>query len=394
MAKVFTATGSTPCRLMIIVERPSMDDYEKGRLVTGPSGQEFWSRVWRILRRGRTDFYITSLVNTFSMEKITPAEILANRLRVRAEMIKCKPSLVIVTGYDGARAMLPTLAGLSGDFFHGLPFACTYGTLQPRSTLIVPFAHVGSALRAPDRYQNQLTRDLEAVRDTLDGTKKPHTVGRPFVYRVGLAAFGKPGQVLGVDTEGSLTAMECVTAARGGTKGSEVACIETFKSGSPFLHASLAHAKSIAMHYSIHDRKVLENYDPRFATLAPVHDTMVEAYLLDLPQSLKVLAWREKGYEMSEYLDLVNPLDAALVKSTLQRKVGIWKEEYAALVRRAEKCALNVTPHGKRVTKKLIAKKLKSLVVQHALTLPPMRTIKALERMITRTEDTQADLDE
>lgn len=393
MARIIFGDGPLPNRLMIVSERAHFEDYEQERILVGPPGQELWARVWRVLRLARSDFYVTALVKTAGMDAPTAVEIAAFAPRLKAEIARCKPELILAVGYHAARWFLPQFADVSGDFFHGLAFPFAYGKLQPRQCTVIPIVSPAAALTQPDRYQNALTNDLTAVREFLKRERSYHQPHRPRVYEVGLASFGKPDQVLGCDTEGSVDAPECVTIARGGVHGMEVACLETWEHGNvyPFMHESLRHAKTIALHYALHDLKVLRRL-MRIDDLAPVHDTMMQAYLLDLPQSLKVLAYRELGYEMSEYLDLVTPMDAAQVKATLEHKARIWQEEHEALQRRAERIETKkaAAEKKKRVTKKAIAARYKKLQARHADTLPPMRVVSGILRMIARTEDTHA----
>lgn len=281
--------------------------------------------------------------------------------------------------------------------------------------MVVPVVHSAAALRAPERYQEQLTRDLRAVADiraavaavsadahasdraTGDAVHHPAPVHRtaplaPFV--IGLAEFGREGLRLGLDSEGSAAVPECVSLAH---DTRHAACIETIpttvvhvrdscdvnimrpsKWGNPFvigkdgtreevidkhaewivtqpqlikdlpelqgrrigccchplpchgdtlarlagpatpkfLRSSIEHASRLVIHHAKSDLKVLH----RLAITPPaaVDCTMLKAYHLGEPQSLKVLAYRLCGYEMGDYLDLVTPLDNARVRATLQ----------------------------------------------------------------------------
>lgn len=340
--RIIAGDGPTPSDVLILGERPGVEEYEQGRPFVGPAGRELWARVWKILRLNRDDVYVTNLVKTFSTAPPTADEIRRDAARLRAELQKVRPQLIVTIGYHAARALLPQFVGKKGEFFHGLPFAYTYGKLTPRTAIVIPCCHSSAALRQPDRFQQQLTDDLREVKAALDaiadgGLVLPHGSHRPQPYRVGLAAFGRAGQILGVDTEGNKTHPECVTVARGAI---EVACVETpdgAQSATPFLGASLHHAKALAIHYSFADVPTLKTLG--ITDLPPIHDTMLQAYLLGKPQGLKVLAYRELGYEMDAYLDLVQPLDDTLVQDTLAAQLGAWESAVELLQAKAVRIA-------------------------------------------------------
>lgn len=370
--------GPMPNRLMIIGERPGPDEHEQGRGFVGPSGQELWKRIWKICKLTRADFYVTNLVKTFSMEPPTDEEIARDADILRAELLRVRPAIILTIGYHAARQLLPQFKEVRGEFFSGLAFEFHYGKAVRRCATVVPIVHAAAALRSPDRYQNQLSDDLRAVKRVLDGAQAIHVAQRPSPYRVGLAGFGKEGFVLGVDTEGSQAAPECVTLAHN-TK--ECCLVEVYEGHKQFLAPSLSHAKAWAIHYALHDVPILKSLGARVPV---VHDTMLEAYLLGLPQSLKVLAYRELGYEMSEYSDLVDPLDEQLVKTTLLVKAEQWTNAHIALEQKAVRIEVKKAQGKRRVTKKAIAARYKKLL--RTSDAPPLRVVKGVQRMIARTD--------
>jgi uracil-DNA glycosylase family 4 len=381
MANHIRGRGPLPCRLMIIAERPGPEDYERRKAFVGPGADELFARIWKTLKRGRDDFYATYLVKRFSMEPITQAEIDEWAQAVKVELLRCKPEVVIGVGYAVTRAFVPHLRDVPGDTFQGLAFPVRYGKAESAVTTLVPIVHPMMAIMSPDRYQNALTTGLHAVRDVLMGQRTHHTAARPFVYQVGLANFGKPGMLLASDTEGSARAPECVTLAYG-NKGN-VACIETHehRKAVPFLGASLHHAKAVIFHNAPHDVHVLED-GLQIDNLPPVHDTQIMAYLLDLPQSLKVLAYRELGYLMDDYSDLVDPIDEARVRAHLTWALAQWESGIAKLQSRAVRIETvrAKVKKAKRVTKKAIAERFKKLHAQSDI--PPNRVISGLRRML------------
>lgn len=335
--------GRADCRLMFIGERPGHEEYQSGSPFVGPAGQELWARCEHVgVPYDRSEIYVTNLVKTFSVKPPTKDEIARDWPLLYAELIRVKPRVIVTVGYHAARHFLPQFADTNGDFFHGLCFHYTYGRLKPIRAVLIPVVHSAAALRQPDRYQNQLTHDLRAVRRALrlyesDETVPVHTTIQPNPYRVGLAQFGRDQLTLGCDTEGYLhrpTGIECVAIAR----GMRDACvIETVPGVAPtkFLRPAIRNVRALVMHHAKHDLQALHAVKivPRPST---VHDTMLQAYLLDLPQSLKVLAYRVLSFEMAEYEDLVQPIDDARVRATLQEFVYAAQNEFDRRLRRTK----------------------------------------------------------
>lgn len=380
MPSIVPGDGPVPCPLMIVGERPGLTEAARGRAFVGHAGKELWSRIWKVLRMTRDQFYVTNLVKTFRVAPPSAEEITRDAPRLHAELLKVQPTVVLTIGYHAARWFLPQFTEVSGDHFHGLPFAFQYGRLTPRTALVVPVIHAAAALRQPDRYQNQLSADLRAVGDLLRHGGRPHVARVPRPYRVGFAGFGKTGHTLGLDTEGSPRSPECVTVTH---HGNEVACVEVWGAvRKPYLKPVVEHARRVVFHHATHDWQVLQQLgilDFLSPHLPRVDDTMLMAYLLGLPQSLKVLAYRELGYQMREYDDLVGPLDEAWVRDTLRRAHDGWQQTHEALGTKAHRIATRKAT-GARVTKKAVAKTYTRLAT-HA-DVPRMRTVKGVARMI------------
>lgn len=211
-----------------------------------------------------------------------------------------------------------------------------------------------------------------------------HRVRRPQPYRAGLASFATPGLTLGLDTEGTRHTPECVTVAQ-----SEkcVALVEVVgHSVTPFLGEDIARARALVIHHSKHDIAVLATLG--IEELPRVDDTMLEAYLLGLPQGLKVLAWRLLGYEMSDYSDLVDPMDAVRVQETLSAAIEHWQHRHKGMLAVATAVLKrDGARRGLRVTKKAI-KELYDIGVKRTKTCPPMKVVKAAARMASKADAT------
>ena len=384
MPKRILGDGTLPCRLMIIGERPGSDEHEQGLPFVGPAGQELWSRIWKLLRLSRSDFYVTNLVKTFSTEPPTADEIARDARTLRVELLQCRPEFILTIGFHAARALLPQFADVNGEFFQGLAFPFTYGT---RTAIVVPAVHASAALLAPEHNQNPFSDDIRAFGRVIKGEQGLHRSRLIAPYRVGLAGFGREGLTLGVDTEGSQRSPECVTVA---DSEKRVVLEEVYEHApSRYLGAALRHARRLCIHNSPHDVPILEKLG--LGPLPRVDDTMLMAYLLALPQSLKVLAFRTLGWQMAEYADLVDPIDDAQVRACLEAQWQAWQAQVAALVVRAERRATR-TAEGTRVTKKAIAAQLAWLRARHP-EIPPTRVLSGLRRMIDHRPSVDVDAD-
>lgn len=319
MSSIVLGSGKSPARVMVVGERPGATEMDEGLGFVGPAGEELWDRLWKVCKLTRDEVWVTNLVKTFSMEPPSAQEIRVWAPTLRAELVRVQPSIIITVGYHAARWFLPQFEDINGDWFQGLAFPFRYGRLAPREAVVVPVVHSSAALRQPGRYQNQLTEGMQSVARMLDGRGRVHAVRQVVPYQVGLAGFGRAHQHVGLDTEYKRTPsgldVECVTLS---VERNEAACLEITDNTPPkFLASALHDCHSVTTHMAkaeLHACAAL-GIDLH---LVRIDDTMLMAYLLGLPQSLKVLAFRELGYQMSEYEDLVSPLDATLVRSTLR----------------------------------------------------------------------------
>lgn len=339
MPKFILGDGPTgnDCDLMIVGERPGGEEYEAGRSFVGPAGRELWDRLRRIVGLRRARCYTTNLVKTFSVKPPSKAEILRDQWRLQAELYKVRPRVILTVGYHAARWFLPQFAEVNGDLFHGLAFDYHYGRFPPGQALLVPACHSAAALRQPDRFQNQFTQDLEALAAVLQGRRHAHVVHPLVPYHVGLASVLAQSGALGFDSEGYPRDPQCLTLSNW---HNEVACVETFEQGAktkalPLVQDAFDQALTIDIHNAKSDVKLAHALGLRLS-MRKVRCTMIMAYLLGLPQSLKTLSYRLLGYEMGSYEDLVQPLDDALVRHTLgathetqSQRVRDWREAVA-----------------------------------------------------------------
>lgn len=307
-------------RVFLCGERPGYEEYRAGEGFVGPSGEELWSRLARIASVHRDECWVTNLVKTFSMDPPTYADVARWAPVLRRELRTIRPRLIVTVGAHAARWFLPQFRGYSQDYFHGLAFA----TPRCPGAVVVPLVHSAAALRQPDLYQHQFTEDCRAlarVLRRLDARVRVplHVASRPRPVQVGLAGIHR--QSIGLDTEGFLGAPECVTVS---STGMEAALVECGVHRLDALRTTIATAPAIAIHHAKHDWQILAQLRVDLPARR-VRCTMLEAYALGLPQALKVLAFRLFGWVMSEYDDVVGPLDDALVVRILEAAHGQFK---------------------------------------------------------------------
>lgn len=334
MPKIIHGSGNRHPRVFICGERPGGEEHEAGKGFVGRAGEELWARLWRVCKIERADCWVTNLVKTFSPTLVPPttAETARDAPLLREELRTIRPTVIAAVGYHAARWFLPQYwPDWPGDYFHGLP----HTTIRCRGAVVVPLVHSAAALRQPDRYQQQLTDDCEALRGVLRlvarggvGAVDVRRVRRLAPYAIGLASIQNAAvaAVTGLDTEGTRADPQAVslasTAISTSTEG-EACCIELQPGDGPTtarlaaLRATIAAAPTLAIHHAKWDWQVLARLG---IDLAPhrVHDPMLQAYLLGLPQSLKVLAYRELRVAMTEYEELVLPIDTVQVRRALE----------------------------------------------------------------------------
>lgn len=345
MPVIVRGAGNPHPVLFVCGERPGREEVQHRPPIAfvGPAGQELWARLEHIAGLSRDLCFVTNLVPTYSPHPPSPEEVEKYRDLLLADVYRIRPKYIMTVGYHAARFFLPQFAHVTGDHFHGLAFPYTYGRLVQRTATVIPIVHSSAALRQPNLYQGQLTEDIRAVHRVLRKEQGHHVVSPVTVPHVGLASFAHDsrGRIVGLDTEGTIRypwTAECVSVS---ARGQDASLVELFpKSAAPhilrqrvaILQAAIDTAARVTMHHAKHDLKACHRAGLTLRANR-IDDTMVMAYLLNLPQGLKELCARLLGWQMSDYADLVAPFDDARVTTALE-------SAYESLARRCE-------PHAK-----------------------------------------------
>lgn len=364
MAKLIPSHGNRHPRLFIIGERPGIEEYYAGENFVGPAGQELFGtdyelgRLERVTGVTRDECYIANLVPVFSPKPPTDEEVAQYADLLLAALLKIRPPLIVTIGTHAARHFLPQFRGTPIETFHGLAYPVRIGRMKPFDSVLVPVVHSAAALRQPGLYQNLFTAGLRGVAHALDTRihldsvlHRPRPLA-PLVIPCGLAtliAQAPLSPAVGLDTEGNADVLdsECITLSASGMD----ACLVDLTCGDTpgklhFTQMALDKAQRLTIHTATHDVKVLHKRGLHI-DYRKLDCTMLMAFYADMPQGLKPLCFRLFGYQMSTFMDMIAPLDDALVRRTLR---GCYEEAQGQYLRFGQ--ALKAWKAARRAAKK------------------------------------------
>ena len=339
MARTIPGDGPVPCRLCIVGERGGWEENRAGRPFVGPAGQELWHRLALAGAPPRAQWYVTNLVDTYSVDPPTPREALLGGARLRTELARVRPSLIVAAGAHAMRWLLGR--DTDQDTVHGLVHysrrACCH---------VLPIVHPAAALRQPALYMSAFVDDCAAVARAANGVLfggvlAAHEATPPETCQRRAQARGEAnGAIAGVDTEGMPDAPECVSVSRGGV----ARVVLPAEADARLFGKNLAPS----FHNATHDLRVLEALG---VSVGEFHDTMLMAFLLDEHvQGLKSLAYRHCGLRLDDYDSLIAPLDDERVTAALQAYV----HRYAGQQRRVERLKGKRKAEAKRAIPKAV----------------------------------------
>lgn len=338
MARIIRGDGSVPCPLMLIGERPGWEEARAGRPFVGPAGTELWHRFALASAPERAQWYVTNLVDTYSQDPPTPNETLLGGARLRREIAKVKPRLIVAAGVHSARWLLGR--EFSQDAMHGLVHFSKRAQCH-----VLPIIHPSAAIRQPGMYMSAFVDDCQAVARAANGVlfggvlarheaTAPALSERDIVWR---------DAVVGCDTEGYVEEPECLSVSKDGC-----AFVAYPDTGDALTQLGKGLRKAtLSFHNATHDLRVLEALG---VTVGEFHDTMLMAYLLnEHVQGLKPLAYR-LGIRLDDYDSLIAPLDDERVAAALRAYV----RRYTPALRRVERLKGKRKAEAKRAIPKAV----------------------------------------
>jgi uracil-DNA glycosylase family 4 len=307
--KTVLGEGPVPAKILLIGERPGVNEARVGRPFVGPAG-ELLDTLLVAAGLDRKQIYITNLVKTFAdYDKPNSADIEEWAPSLYKEIQDVQPEIIGCLGTFATEWMLRVdRAELQRT--HGVPVRYLIG----RNMIVLPMFHPAAALHSPETM-NQVLDDFLRLGQLSDGelvVRSDDYQGHED-YRL-LGCYGDLGQCtnrdLAVDTE--FTPSKVLSAQVSFQPGTGLQIDAKDGSAVKIFRRWLETARP---------RLIVHNYMADAAKLRELGiditeyeylDTMVMAYQLCVePQGLKALGYRHCGMEMEDYDDLVREHDQA-----------------------------------------------------------------------------------
>lgn len=301
-------TGPVPCDVMVVGERPGIEEARSGVPFVGPSGEE-QDRYLMMQGVQRNRIYITNLVKTFTGgNNPTDKEIAEHESELIRELGRVRPRFVLSVGAHSTRWFL---GDVDMETVHGLPQRSEREGLK--GIVIVPCYHPAYGLRDPEAkslvyydYQQAglIINGKISSQPVEDSFPRPHYID------------GGVQEIREVLRDGPEEIAEDTEGHRGSEWGfslsKEPGVGYVFRRAHPeFLavariyHSYRQSASVLSiLHNSMWDIEIERNLG--MGAPVRIYDTMVAAFFLRLePQALKTLARRHCGMEMREYEEVI-----------------------------------------------------------------------------------------
>ena len=286
MSKEIKSTGPTPCDYMLVGERPGIEEFRRGYVLCGPSGQDTDRYLANNAGIGRDSVHCCNLVRDYrDGENPEPWEIERDLPLLWAEIEEVRPRYLLLMGLFSSRAILGNEIDL--EWANGLAFPVIGSNSEMEA---MPVIHTAATLHQP-KYAAQCAWGFEQFGKMIRGEEMlaGHLEDRVQTLYREVSHFHS-AIYAGVDTEGSVQHPWCASA-------SDTAGV------SSVIRGGTVSAPLMILHNAIHDLPVLDAMGTRPDKWT---DTMLMANLLQVePQSLKALARRHCGMVMREYDEVV-----------------------------------------------------------------------------------------
>jgi DNA polymerase len=359
---VVPGEGPLPCDACFIGEEPGYWENRRKRSFVGETGQELNGTYLPLCERYRPTIYITNAVkcNRLGNRKPSPREVgsCAGRF-LNEELAACQPEVVVLMG--ATACSLVDEQDIDLEKHHGIVLR---RTILGRDYWVFPTYHPAAGLRGmtvgggddegggPVPVMELLLQDFVELKKVLGGERsepmddRPRTdyelLRNPIGVAVQRAFEGNRPIAVDVETEGGRVysiQWSCIPGVARMILAPDRECIRRFD--------ELTGNARFILHNAPQDLDDLASIGiiPKYC-----EDTMQMAYRLqNQPQSLKRLAYRLCGMEMSSYNDLVMPYAREKVLEWLAEGIMRWPHEYGT-EQVPPKVIEYVRKDGKRIT--------------------------------------------
>lgn len=321
------ADGPPTARLMFIGEAPGENEDRSGFPFQGNAGI-FLTYLLEMLGINRRDVWITNLLKCRPPGNAdpTPDQIASCSPRwLDTEISMVQPDLIVTLGLHSSRYLLGSDIEMNKD--HGLPRVINW---DGRSVTVLPVYHPSAGLQERS-YLRWIFEDFQVLRRLLAGERAeditpkdehPNPSYREVQSRdhalelLSLPYFALDTETVpGPDGRSHLWSIQVSNEA--GTGWFIPVSLVTDRDvvdGDP-LTGLIPPTSTVLVHNYL--------YDARFIEIPNPIDTMVLAYLLQLPLGLKTLSYRLCGMEMQEYDEYVMPLRREKALNYLNQAAGM-----------------------------------------------------------------------
>ena len=301
--------GPTPCRLMIVGERPGYEEAQEGIPFVGASGreQDLFLNLNGLHRAGT---YITNLVKSYDPDNTdpTPADIREWEPVLLQELRDVQPQFVLSVGRFATRWFL---GNVDMEAVHGTPRRS-----EKTGACVIPCYHPAFGLYDPDAkglvyydYSQaaKIIKGKISGEPVVDAYNSPSYIEIDDPRRIKIELNEANSPRIAIDTEGipSLP-WSWQISTNPGTGIVVRSSSRWFRACTDTLYRWIKNQNPlIIVHNAMYDLGMMRAMGCDISS-ARLYDTMVAAYLLRLePQSLKHLARRHCGMEMMEYREVI-----------------------------------------------------------------------------------------
>lgn len=302
---------------MFVMEAPGYEENKKGIPAVGKTGMEVDNTYLPTAGLKRCNSYITNAIKCLPVSADGKLDIKSTKdkdllfscanAHLYQEIEYNRPSIIVAMGAFACYALDPNI---SLELHHGMP-------LQTKWGIIFPMYHPAGGIHEPKKMliiRTDWDRLRLYLRDRLyiPVDEYPDPDYAEVTDEDEIAALD-PGTVLACDTESSKSlGPYCLTYSNQPGTGRLIRASRADLLSR--LQSKLDEWESyILWHNWLYDKTVVGLMGLRFPKPL-IRDTMVRAFHLgNLPQGLKVLAYRELGMEMQDFEDLVKPFSTVEV---------------------------------------------------------------------------------